>query len=89
VLPCNHAASCSEPSSGLLVGAVVFQRQQNKISHEAVRNDARSKALPLLGIFLVMIFHFDSEPHVFVCLADSHDRNNGKLRHYDFGVKMS
>jgi len=47
------------------------------------------KALPLLGNLLGMIFQFDSELHVFVCLADSHDRNNGTLRHYDFGVTMS
>jgi len=47
------------------------------------------KAFPLFGNFLVMIFYFDSEPQVFVCLADSHERNNGTLRHYDFGVTMS
>ena len=37
VLPGNHAASCTDPPSGLLAGAVVFQRLQDKISHEAVR----------------------------------------------------
>ena len=42
VLPGNHAARCTEPPSGLLAGAVVFQRLQDKISHEAVGKHPRS-----------------------------------------------
>ena len=42
VLPGNHAARCTEPPPSLLAGAVVFQRLQDKISHEAVRRDTRS-----------------------------------------------
>jgi len=42
VLPGNHAVSCTEPPSGLLAGAVVFQRLQDKISHEAVGKYTRS-----------------------------------------------
>jgi len=42
VLPGNHAASCTELPSGLLAGAVVLQRLQDKISHEAVRKDTRT-----------------------------------------------
>jgi len=42
VLPGNHAGSYTEPPSGLLFGAVVFQRLQDKISHEAVRKYTRS-----------------------------------------------
>ena len=42
VLPGNHAVSCTDPPSGLLAGAVVFQRLQDKISHEAVGNYTRS-----------------------------------------------
>jgi len=41
VLPGNHAASCTDPS-GLLAGAVDFQRLQDKISHEAVGKYTRS-----------------------------------------------
>ena len=43
VLPGNHTASCTEPPSGLLVGAVVFQRLS------AVRNDTRSEGASFFG----------------------------------------
>jgi len=49
VLPGNYAASCTEPPSGLLVGAVDFQRLQDKISHEAVRKDTRSEGASFVG----------------------------------------
>ena len=42
VLPGNHAARCTESPSGLLAVAVVFQRLQGKISHEAVGEHTRS-----------------------------------------------
>jgi len=83
MLPGNHAVRCTDPPSGLLAGAVVFRRLEDKFSHEAVR-----KALPLVGNILDIGFNSDNKLQVFVSLFIRHERLYGALRHYDIGVTM-